>query len=65
MFANIKLVLADRSVNIVIAMNFVSIFGLGLVTPTLPLFAESFSSGTSPGWSAMAPNYSSRLGSWA
>ena len=47
MFANIKLVLADRSVNIVIAMNFVSIFGLGLVTPTLPLFAESFDVGYS------------------
>jgi MFS family permease len=47
MFSNIGVVLSDRSVNIVILMNFVSIFGLGLVVPTLPLFAESFGVGYS------------------
>jgi MFS family permease len=42
---NIRLTLSDRSVNMVILMAFMSIFGLGLVAPTLPLFAKSFGVG--------------------
>jgi MFS family permease len=40
--ANVRVVLSDGSVNMVILMGFLSIFGLGLVSPTLPLFAGSF-----------------------